>query len=176
MQNGGLEGRRSGGLILMSGGETLISVKQLAALINLTERRIQQLVREGVLAKRGRGKYPLAASVNAYCRYIQDNGQPEGQADFYAERARKMRADADISEIEAAKAKREVFEVDDMREAMELIVSEVRAKLLNNAPTRIAARAKSAKGETEIKAIAKAEITAAMLALSQTDPKKLLGT
>jgi phage terminase Nu1 subunit (DNA packaging protein) len=159
----------------MSGGETLIGVKQLAALINLTERRIQQLAREGILEKRGRGKYPLAKSVNAYCRYMQDGDKAEGQADFYAERARKMKADADLSEIEAAKAKAEVFEVAEMREAIEAVVAEVRAKLLNNAPTRIAAKAKSVTKESEIKSIAKTEIAAAMQALAKTDPLKLLG-
>jgi len=51
----------------------------------------------------------------------------------------------------------------------------VRANLLNNAPTRIAARAKSEKKEASIKLIAKEEIGAALRKLSTTDPTSLVG-
>ncbi len=62
-----------------------------------------------------------------------------------------------------------------MKEALDLVVAEVRANLLNNAPTRIAARAKSEKKEASIKLIAKEEIGAALRKLSTTDPTSLVG-
>ena len=83
--------------------------------------------------------------------------------------------EADKSEMETAKMRGSLVDAVEMKQAMDMVVSEVRAKLLNNAPTRIAARAKSEKKEGAIKVIAKEEISAALLVLSTTDPVTLVG-
>lgn len=48
-----------------------ISVVELAELFGLTERRIQQLVRENVIPRSGRGRYPMRESVRRYVAYLQ---------------------------------------------------------------------------------------------------------
>lgn len=53
----------------------------IARLIDLTERRVQQLAREGVLPRGSRGKYPLVGVVRAYVRYLRQTGTAEGQID-----------------------------------------------------------------------------------------------
>ena len=68
-----------------------------------------------------------------------------------------------------------LVDAEQMKEALDLVVAEVRANLLNNAPTRIAARAKSEKKEASIKLIAKEEIGAALRKLSTADPTSLVG-
>lgn len=163
---------------MSSGPEPTYGVEIIARLLNLTPRRVQQLASEGVIPKEKRGQYPLAASVTGYCTYIQEKLQdPNGasKGNLNEERTRKTRAEADIAEMEAAKMRGDLVDAVEMKQALDLVISEVRAKLLNNAPTRIAARAKSERKESSIKAVAKEEITAALLALSATDPADLVG-
>jgi phage terminase Nu1 subunit (DNA packaging protein) len=154
-------------------------VKTIAKLLRLTERRVQQLSKEGVIPKAERGQYDLVPAVQGYIGYLQARvalkPDEDGGIDYHVEKARKTKAEADIAEMEAAKMRGDLVDAVEMKQAMDLVISEVRAKLLNNAPTRIAARAKSEKKEISIKAIAKEEITAALLALSTTDPADLVG-
>lgn len=53
-----------------------VSVAVVAKLLDLSERRIQQLVRQGVLSKTDRGKYDLLLAVREYVRYLHQNNEP----------------------------------------------------------------------------------------------------
>lgn len=53
----------------------------MARLLNLTERRLQQLAKEGIVPKAGRGMYPLASTVRAYVSYLQQSEGAEGELD-----------------------------------------------------------------------------------------------
>lgn len=157
--------------------EPTYGVEIIARLLNLTPRRVQQLAKEGVIPKAARGKYSLAASVQGYVRYLQDQlDRPgsENKLELNAERARKTKAEADIAEMQAEKMRGELVDAEEMTELLDMVVQEVRSKLLNTVPARIAVRAKSEKAETKIKAIAKEEISASLTALSQTDVAKLV--
>lgn len=161
-------------------GTPTYPVKTIAALLRLTERRVQQLSKEGVIPKAERGRYELAPAVQGYIAYLQDRLAPrEGdddpdRIDYHVEKARKTKAEADIAEMEAAKMRGNLVDAIEMKDALELVMSEVKTKLLNNAPTRIAARTKTEKKEASIKAIAKEEISASLRALASTDPADLV--
>jgi hypothetical protein len=45
----------------------------IARLLDLSERRVQQLSREGVIPKAERGQYDLIGSVRGYVRYLRDH-------------------------------------------------------------------------------------------------------
>ena len=45
----------------------------IAKLLDLSERRVQQLSREGVIPKAERGQYDLIGSVRGYVRYLRDH-------------------------------------------------------------------------------------------------------
>lgn len=53
----------------------LFPARIIARLLNLTERRLQQLAREGIIPKAARGQYPLAGCVRSYIQYLQNSGQ-----------------------------------------------------------------------------------------------------
>lgn len=56
--------------------------KLIARLLNITERRLQQLAREGIVPKAAHGKYPLAGCVRGYIMYLQNAGvNAEGNID-----------------------------------------------------------------------------------------------
>ncbi|WP_299084139.1 terminase small subunit, Nu1 [uncultured Ruegeria sp.] len=159
-----------------SGGPTY-GVEVFAKLFNLTPRRIQQLAKEGIIPKASRGQYELAPVVRGYVAYLQaklENPSFAEKISLNAERARKTKAEADKAEMEAAKMRGDLVDAIEMREALELVMSEIKTKLLNNTPTRIAARTKSEKKEAKIKAIAKDEIAASLHALASTDPADLV--
>jgi phage terminase Nu1 subunit (DNA packaging protein) len=45
--------------------------KFFAELFGITERRVQQLAKDEVIPKRGRGRYPLVGTVKGYLNYLQ---------------------------------------------------------------------------------------------------------
>lgn len=71
-----------------------VAGETLGALLNLDARRIQQLVKQGVLPKVRRGKYDLIPCAQAYIRYLQAQDDLDG-LNPAAEKARldKERAD-----------------------------------------------------------------------------------
>jgi Phage DNA packaging protein, Nu1 subunit of terminase len=163
---------------LSSTGEPTYGVEIIARLFNLTPRRVQQLAKDGVIPKAARGEYALAPAVRGYISFLQDrleNPGSESKISLNAERARKTKAEADIAEMEAAKRKGELIAADEVAEAWQIIMAEVRANLLHNVPVRIAALAKAENDETKIKAMVKAEIADALRAMASQDVDKLLG-
>ena len=52
--------------------EQIVSTMELADILGISDRRIQQLVTERVLEKIGRGRFVLGLSVKAYCNYQVD--------------------------------------------------------------------------------------------------------
>lgn len=55
-----------------SAGGPAFSGEIVARLLGITPRRLQQLAKEGVIPKAGRGQYPLAPVVRAYIQYVQN--------------------------------------------------------------------------------------------------------
>ena len=51
--------------------EQTVAIGALGMVINLSDRRIQQLVKEGVLEKYKKGRFPFLSNVKAYVVYLQ---------------------------------------------------------------------------------------------------------
>ena len=51
--------------------EQTVAIVTLGRVINLSDRRIQQLVKEGVLERHEKGRYPFLSNVRAYVIYLQ---------------------------------------------------------------------------------------------------------
>ena len=79
-------------------------VKTIAKLLDLTERRVQQLAREGVIPKAESGRYDLVQAVRGYVKYLRDRALGEAStADVFSEKARLTKLTADKLEIEIAR-------------------------------------------------------------------------
>ena len=89
----------------VTGEARLVKEAELAAMLDVSPRRIRQLSDEGTIVKSGPGEYELHASVLGYIRKSASGGDG-----YEADRARKMKADADMAEIEAAKAASKLVE------------------------------------------------------------------
>lgn len=98
----------------------LVPVGTLARLFNLTDRRVQQLARDGIIPKATRGKYPLAQSIQGYVRYLQERAFSKelGTTDLHTEQVRLKRAQAEEKEIEAAIKRGSAMWVDDIKDKL----------------------------------------------------------
>lgn len=87
-------------------------VAVISKLLDLTPRRIRQLVDEGVIQRAEKGRYELVSSVRGYIRYLRDraigaDALPDEAA--RASRARLIKAQADAQEMENAKNREELI-------------------------------------------------------------------
>ncbi len=109
----------------------------IARLLDLTERRVQQLAREGVIppaARSGgeRGRYDLVGAVRGYVHYLREQivRSQSGAADFGAERARLVKAKADLAEMDAGARRSDLLPAEEVEEAWIAVLARLRARLL----------------------------------------------
>jgi phage terminase Nu1 subunit (DNA packaging protein) len=114
----------------------------IAKLLDLSDRRVQQLSREGVIPKAERGQYDLIGSVRGYVRYLRDQAlkAQAGAPDYAAERARFIRARADLAEMEAEEKRGSLLAADQVETAWLAVLALVRTRLLA-LPDRLAPQA-----------------------------------
>jgi phage terminase Nu1 subunit (DNA packaging protein) len=85
-----------------------VTVEQLARLLDVTPRRVQQLVAEGRLRKVAHGHYPLLPAIRAYIRHLKQEIPLDSGATLTAERARLAKEQADRLAMQNATARREL--------------------------------------------------------------------
>ena len=109
----------------------------IARLLDLTERRVQQLAREGVIppaARSGaeRGRYDLVGAVRGYVHYLREQAArfQSGTADFGAERARLVKAKADLAEMDAGARRSDLLPAGEVEAAWIAVLERLRARLL----------------------------------------------
>jgi len=114
----------------------------IARLLDLSERRVQQLSREGVIPKAERGQYDLIGCVRGYVRYLRDQAlrAQAGAPDYAAERARFIRARADLAEMEAEEKRRSLIAAEQIEAAWIAVLALLRTRLLA-LPDRLAPQA-----------------------------------
>lgn len=119
----------------------LVGVRQVATALNVTERRVQQLSKEG-LPKELRGKYELGKCMLWYIRYLQGALEAAGRRDggeedfsgLREEKKRIMRAEADLKEIELAKERGNLISIVDFEKEMTDLVLTTKARVMAIAP------------------------------------------
>lgn len=112
----------------MSTKEPTYGATFYAKLFNITERRVQQLAKEGIIPKVARGKYPLLGAVRGYITFLQERSlSPEvGDGDINSNRNRLIRAQAEAREMENEMMRRDVAPFGFVSFVLGKIASEVR--------------------------------------------------
>lgn len=107
----------------------------IAKLLLLTDRRVQQLAKEGVLPRGERGRYELVPVVQSYIKYLKDRAigadMPGDEGDH---KRRLLKARADIAEMEAERLAGDLVPVDQVEKSWVEITSRVRQRMLAVAP------------------------------------------
>lgn len=61
--------------LLSSPSPVFTSLQTLSILLDVTERRVQQLADEGIVVRKRQGHYDLVASIQGYVRYLRAQAQ-----------------------------------------------------------------------------------------------------
>ena len=118
----------------------LVNVGKVASALNLSEQRVQQLVKEG-LPREGRGQYDPVKCMLWYIRYLQQviekKSVPTLDGSFVGEReerVRLLRADADLREMELAKDRGQLVALPDVEHMLTDLVLTTKARIMAIAP------------------------------------------
>jgi phage terminase Nu1 subunit (DNA packaging protein) len=113
-----------------------VNVSKLAAFLNLDERRVQQLVKEG-MPRETRGQYDPVKCAAFYIRFLQraleKKSVPTLDGGFVGEREeriRLLRADADLREMELAKERGLMVAIPDIESMLTDLVLTTKARIL----------------------------------------------
>lgn len=155
---------------MSSAGAPTYPVATIAKLLLLTDRRVQQLTKEGVIPKAERGRYELAPAVQGYVRYLQDRSHrgSDSPIDYHAEKARLTKAQADQAEIDLAKARGDVCSVEQVERNLSGLFAQVQTNI-RNVPDRVVSSLIGMTDEREFKTVLLREIDLVLTALAESD-------
>lgn len=155
---------------MAASGTPTYPVATIAKLLLLSDRRVQQLTKEGVIPKAERGRYELAPAVQGYIRFLQERSlrSDSSPIDYRTEKARLTKAQADLAEIEAANARGEVAPVAQIERAWANFCAETRVRA-RNIPERVVSSLVGCTDEREIKAILLREIDQVLTEMADAD-------
>lgn len=142
----------------------------IAKLLDLSERRVQQLSREGIIPKATRGQYDLIGSVRGYVQYLRDQAvsAQAGAPDYAAERARYIRARADLVEMEAAQRRGALIAAEDIEAAWIKVLALLRTRILA-VPDRLAPEVYAAGSLADTRKLLGKTLRAALEDLANSD-------
>lgn len=110
------------------------SIGTIAKLLLLSERRVQQLVKERVIKKTEHGRYELAPCVQGYIKYLQERaqkGNPGFGIDYHQEKARLVKSQADKAEIELQQMANSLVSTDEVIKVWTEVVTDCKSRLLS---------------------------------------------
>lgn len=155
----------------------------IGKLFGVTERRVQQLAKEGVIPAEQRNpyKFDLLPTVQAYIKHLSDkaNGKEAKAADTVKAEADKLRAEADLKQSKAAIADMQLKELEgkmhrseDVEAMTNDLVYTVRSMIMA-LPGRLAMDITKAASPAEASALIRSECSNILTELSnyQYDPE-----
>lgn len=162
----------------------MVDSKTIAALFSMTDRRVQQLTKEGIITATKEGnanRYDLLPTIQKYIKYLSDkaNGKELSKADAKTEE-RKLEAEADLKRSKADMAALQLMELEGKMhrsedvEALTLdLVFTVRSMLIA-LPGRLAVDVVGAKTASEASEIIREEVYKVLEELSnyKYDPEE----
>jgi phage terminase Nu1 subunit (DNA packaging protein) len=157
-----------------------VGVGKVASALNLDERRVQQLVKEG-MPRVSRGRYDPVKYMLWYVRYLQGvlerSSVPtldDGFSGERAERVRLLRAQADLREMELASQRSSVIPVADYERTLAAFVLTVKARIMAIAP-RVAPEVTGQNSRVMIQALIEKQCKEALSYLAKAENYKHLG-
>lgn len=120
---------------------TAVSVQVIARLLMISDRRVQQLVKDGVIPKGENRRYNLEEAVQGYIQFLQ--GKNFGKSleddapDYHVEKARLTKVQADKAELEYKEACGELVRADEVSRHWYDMINACKNRLLS-VPSRAA--------------------------------------
>ncbi len=107
-----------------------VTAEQLAQVLASSAFNVRQLAVNGVIRKTGPGRYPLFASVRAYCEHLRALATGRGEGTPAAERKRLASAQADLAELKVRRLSGELLSAADVKSEWISVIRATRARLL----------------------------------------------
>lgn len=150
--------------------EMLFTTKQLAEILNLSPRRVQQLAEEGVLVKSSRGKYKAVESIQNFIRQLsKEQSSKASGVDYFDERALHEKAKREKAQLELAVMKGELHRSEDVEFVMNDMIAAFRSRILA-IPSKLAPQLAGKTDIPMIQQLLSLETNEALTELSNYDP------
>ncbi len=152
--------------------DTVVNTKELAIVLTLTTRRIQQLVQDGIFEAVEKGKYGLAKSVSRYINLItkeqSENDKQRSEAEVNIKKAKAI-----VAVMEAKELQGKMHRSEDVAVMTEELIYNIRGMLLA-LPGRLAVDILTTSTPAEAAETIRAEVYKVMEEISQYqyDPQK----
>ena len=110
----------------------VVPAKTIAKLFDVTERRVQQLAKKGIITKNERGRYELKSAVQGYIKFLRKSSLegPEGTISLDEARRRKLSAEATLSELELEQKRETLVEAVEVEKTWFEIGQNIKGRLL----------------------------------------------
>jgi len=107
-------------------------VGTIAKLFMVSERRVQQLVKMGIVPKNDHGRYELVPAVQGYVRYLQERaqGRPGAPEDYHQEKSRLVKLQADKAQLEVDEICGKLVRADELKREWEEMLGDIKGRLL----------------------------------------------
>lgn len=109
-------------------------VSTIAKLFSISERRVQQLAKEGIIPKNTKGKYELAPCISGYINYLREKGENKDNSsanETYLYKTRLLKGQADKLELEIAELKKDLVPAEHVFKTWSNRILRCRSLLLN---------------------------------------------
>ncbi|MDF2596796.1 MAG: hypothetical protein K0R69_3137 [Clostridia bacterium] len=160
---------------LMSADEVVVSTKVIASILDVSTRRINQMVEEGILEKIKTGSFNLVVTMRKYILYLKTKNDNENavnstEKEFEIEKMLHEKARRQKAELELALMQGSMHDAGDVEREMGKMIMAFKAKVLT-IPSKISAQLAVKKDVTVIEDILKDELCNALQELSEYDPE-----
>lgn len=153
----------------------IVGTSTLANILDITDRRVRQLVEEGIINKVKNGSYELIPTLKKYLLYIKtksDNkiDSSHSENDFLAEKTMHERAKRKIAELELAQMEGKLHDAIDIERELNKMLAAFRAKILA-IPSKLAPQLIAQSEISIIENILENEVYGALSELAEYDPE-----
>ncbi|MHB0864745.1 hypothetical protein ACYCS5_26750 [Paenibacillus sp. SEL3] len=148
--------------------EGIVGTSEFAAIVGKTKQWIGQLTRDGVLTQVSRGKYDLAATVQAYIRHVT-GATEEGKISFADEKAQHEQIKKEIAMLELEEKRKNLHTTADVQDAWGTLLVNFRERL-TGLPPKLANQLAYLSDEKAIRVLLEDRINEALNLLSKYDP------
>lgn len=157
--------------------ETEVNTTELACVLGITARRVQQMIQDGTLTTVERGRFNLGEAVQQYIKFITK--EPVSEDELKMEKAKRQAevtlkaSKAQIAKAEADELRGKMHRSEDVAAMTEDLIYAIRGMLVA-LPGRLAVDVCAAQSPAEASEIVRKEVFAVMRELSKYryDPKK----
>jgi phage terminase Nu1 subunit (DNA packaging protein) len=154
---------------------TIVNSVTLGHVWGITDRRVRQLVEEGVIETVARGKYNLVDATRRYCAFLRQSAEAgadkkNAKLSYDEEHAAHEKVKREKAELQLKVMKGELHRSEDVEEVMTDMITRAKTKLLG-LPSKVAPRVMGYKELTKIQAVLQMHIEEALAELADYSPE-----